>query len=84
MRTLLNIDASGHGTIGSSTQDEKKVGSTNLSRTSVRHKEVRQGNNGSQCIPLLQVNNTIVDLGRRVAHFSVVLKPLLHLYSQGK
>jgi transposase InsO family protein len=50
---VLNIDASGHRTIGNRTQDGKKVGSTNVSRTSVRHKEVRQGNNGSKCIPLL-------------------------------
>jgi hypothetical protein len=50
---VLNIDASGHRTIGNRTQDGKKAGSTNVSRTSVRHKEVRQGNNGSKCIPLL-------------------------------
>jgi hypothetical protein len=45
---LLNIDASGHRTIGNRTQDGKKVGSMNVSRTSVRHKEVRQRNNGSK------------------------------------
>jgi hypothetical protein len=49
----LNIEASGDRTIGNRTQDGKKVGNRKVSRTGMRHKEKRQGDNGSQCIPLL-------------------------------
>jgi hypothetical protein len=51
--TLLNIDASGHRTIGNRPQDGKRAGLMNVSRASVRLKGVKQGNNGSKYKPLL-------------------------------
>lgn len=41
--TMLNIEVSGDRTIGSRTQDGRKVGNRNVSRTGLRLKEVRQG-----------------------------------------